>query len=546
MAHLPHGRRLEGRRAQRPALWLVIALAPVVPSGFLVVATVLGAVLAVRGGLARTLWRRETRLVVFLAALGCLAQLVSQLILRPGPPLANPSGDGAPNLIANSDMSWLRGWTRTAGEGEYVTALEPGLWRIGAFDPMSGERYTEVRTLQEIPIAPGTTYTLSLLVKHDGTRFGGEVVFRTRHGQLRPGTQSEPLGDGVLRLNATLPAQAEAQRLRVLHLAELSGDWTQLDLGFAQLVEGDTVGVYRARSSMQPWYAGLVWWAGLAAALVLITPTALLALNVLGRDAVATGLLAGLGAQVAVALVQFTVSGGAVRVGGTLGDPNVLAHAALVTALAALALSPRPRRAIAAAGLALGAIALAGSHAGYGGVLLAGVGLVLIQPVGRRRRVAVGGIIVGVVAAAALIGPSWDSVLQDTNTLARAQIWGTAVDSAMQWPLTGVGYGNLRHFHEFALPEAPGPRYRADHAHSLLGLASEFGWPLAFAFLGCLLLVLQRLMTAGARAAALALAIALLLNLADLTLFYAAMFVPLWLMYYGSTESAGGPVERTT
>lgn len=560
MAHLSQGRTPAGRRWMRPALLLLIASGPVLPEVFLAVAMPFGALLAVRDGIARSLWRRETRLVIAIAALGCLAQLGSQVLVRPAPPVdldgalaprsLDPSGTspqplsaghGAPNLIANSDLAWLRGWTRASGEGEYVRALEPGLWRIGAFDPASGDRYTEVRTLQEVAIAPRLAYTVSVLVRHDGSDFGGELVLRTREGQLRPGTLVEAVGPGMLRLTATLPPQDGPQRLRLLHLAGLRGDWTVLDIGFAQLVEGGEAGAYRPRSSVLPWYAGLVWWAGLAAALVLITPTARLALSALGHGVVSSGLLAGLGVQLAVALGQFVI-GAPSRVAGTLGDPNVLAHAALVTALSALALSARPLRvAPVAAAMALVAVVVAGSHAGYAGALLAGIGLAVLLPVARGPRVAIAAVLAGAVAAAALFGPSWSSVLEDTNNLARIQVWGSALDLAKEWPLTGVGHGNLRHYHEFALPEAPGPRYRADHAHSLLGLAAEFGWPLALALLACLMLMLRRLIGSGERLAALALVIALLLNLVDLTLFYPALFVPLWLAYLGSAGPSGQP-----
>jgi hypothetical protein len=521
-----------------------LASVPVAPAAFLALAIALGPWF-LRHGRVR---RAEAVALVALAALGCLAQFGSASWVRS--PLGvdasalGSAGDEPRNLVANSDLSWLRGWSRSTGATAYAQPVEPGFWRLEAVDTSSGARHTELVTANEVATQPDTAYTMSIVVRHDGSSFDGQLMFRTRLGRVTPGTDVEPVGPGSLRLTATLEPQTQATRLRVLHLVGLGGDWTWLDVGFVQLTPGTDAVSYRPRWGIAPWYRGMLWWLGLSLALLVSAVVARAVFWLVGRGVVAGGLLLGIGIQALVVAGQLATSGGGGRAAGTMGDPNTLAHVIVVAALAVAVISRRPSRdGTLALALATAVVIASGSHAGLVGLLLgtavlAGPALLRIR--GRRSFVLAAGLALAAAAVVAVAGMARPGAVtgDDQNLRARVQVWGIAWRLAAEHPLTGVGHDNVAHHYEFAVPPEAGPRYRNAHAHNaLLHLAASFGWPVSAAFTLALVAMLRLLLAARATTTVVLFAVALLLNLVDLTLFHSALFLPLWLAYCAVTPT---------
>jgi hypothetical protein len=530
------------------AVAALVASIPLEPLVFLVPAVLLGLALLARGDVARA----EITAVLSLAALGCLAQIASSFVLPPTPTPPDAAApqqgvdalgrplDGAPNLIANGDLSWLQGWSRAGGASAHALAVGDGFWRVKAVDAASLTHHTEIRTLSQTRVEAGRPYRLSVLLRHDGTRFDGELAFRTPAGIAYPGTTLERVGNGLLRASAVLDPLEAPAHLRLLHLVRLDGDWTHLDVGFAQLTVGDEVRAYRPHAPRSPWHAGVVWWLALALALVATAPAMRAAFRRVGGGPVATGLLLGLALQAAIVAVA-ALGGATIRTTGTFFDPNLLAHVVVVSALAVGAVSPRPLRDVSLA-LALAAVSVwfSGSRSGMLGLVIGAAAMAAVLPVAPRRRAALALGAAAVIGVGAMVAVSSGSRIADAlggdqNVRARWQVLETSLALAATYPLTGVGHQNLGNHYEFAVPPEPGPRYRNAHAHSLVHVPVSFGWPVAIAMLAALLALLRRLAARRGGPAIVVLLVALALNLGDLTLFHSAVFLPVWLAHAALT-----------
>lgn len=479
------------------------------------------------------------------ALLGCGAQLLSHTLLAPERPLA--AADFAPfgidayasgNLIFNSDLAGTQSWSSGQGLGAYAEAIEPGVWRLSVVE---GARFTEVRNLQEVRLAAGVSYGARAVVRHDGTEFSGRLVFRTREGWQPAATSTREVAPGLVVLEGELPVQEAAIRLRTLHIAELDGDWTYIDVALASLHEGGlaTNEAFVSAAPLRPWLDGVWWWIGTA---LTLTACGLAARSLRGAGwsgALSFGLLCGLGVQLLVTVGQLLGGDGA-RPSGTLGDPNLLAHAAVIAGLASVALARGPARtAGVAAAIVAPIVALSGSDAGLVGLGL-GVLLVAAALMKRRRPFLMGAAAVAVAVILLLGGPRLlDFLRADSNNTARLQAWETVTTLAAEYPVAGVGTGNFAHFYEFAVPAEQGPRFRNHHAHSLFGVGAESGLLVALALMGGLSLLVASYFRRGQPLLGAVLGVALLLNLVDLTLFSPAMMLPWWVAHADSVSGEG-------
>ena len=402
---------------------------------------------------------------------------------------------------------------------------------MAAVDPRSGSRFTELRTTQEVSIVAGSVYTASLQVRHDGD-FEAQIVFRTRDGFEFPETVRSELSKGGVILSATLPPQVQDGRLRQLHLANLYGDYSYLELSKVQLVKGDEISPYQPRARLTSPSQGYVWWIGLGLLLLVASSLASKDYEAWVSGAAVTGMLAGLFIQCLIGALQLMSASGPSRASGSLFDPNVLAHVAVVVGLASFVAAPWPRRAaLVGLSLVLTVLVLADSHAGYLGLALAVGGVLWIHARSAVLKLVTSlAVASGLVILVVLLQPV--ELLRDGNVQARTEVSGSAWSLMLDNPLAGIGHGNLAIFHEFAVPSNPGPRYRADHAHSLLSIGAEFGLPTLVLFVGLYFALLCRLWRLRKYSAWLLLSVALMLNLLDFTLFNSALLIPLALVVF--------------
>ena len=519
------------------------ALVPIYPAGAVAAALVLSVTLLRNGLDASASARRERWVILALAGVGILTQLASSLVWPvPSPLTAAPlplDASARPNLLAAHDVSWLRGWSRAHGLGPYASPRENAFWRLERSAGDDGASISELVSAFEVPLAAETPYTVSAVVRHDGDEFTATFMERTRTERARVETNSMPLSEGMLRLDATLAAKDGQVRLRSLHLVDLGGDWTYVEVGWPTLSAGETLQGYAPHANEPAGYAGLGWWLGLAATLLAAGTAGRAVATRIGTTPIAIGLTLGLGVQAALALQGLVRLGAnASRASGTLGDPNLLAHVAVITALAVVALAPRaPRLGAVALALALACVLASGSRAGVVGLLLAALVVLPILVPGLRswRRqwpvlLAVAGVSVVLLAAGAPLHRLVQPLAGDINLQARQQAWSVAWAAATARPLLGLGHDRFGLMYEFAQPHAPGPRYRNTHAHNAaLYLAASAGWLVTAAFAAAVIAVVVRAIRRRAWIALLVIGTALMLNLVDATLFHAAVALPAWL-----------------
>src|SRR5690625_871282 len=535
----PFGSRSANRKRNAVHLAIILVIAAIVlwPTAYIATSLV-GAVILLATGKVKPQSSRLGLALVMGMMIPVLAQLTSGLWIVPKDPLEHialkglvidrESGD---NLLSNSDLSWLQSWRAPAEDGTYALPVEPGFWQLAT--SRHGGQFNEVRSWQEIPLAAGLFHTLNVVVRHDGSEFGGQIVFRNRDGWQQTETVLLELGPGVVTLSATLQPQEVPTRLRTLHLANLTGDWSQIGVGLATLRPGNQESTQRF-SSHNPkvsWQYGIGWLVGTAAILfstVLIAPYLLYQRY---RTSVLLGLHLGLVVQLVVALIQFAVLETS-RSTGTLPHPNLLAHGALAAAALIIALSGGSRKHCFAAVVGGGAIIwLSGSDAG---ILVFVPYCVVVLILKMREFMGLSRILVptAIVLAAALLAAyvSVGDPLSGSNTVARLQAWQTAVDLAVTYPVAGVGLGNFGYQHEFAVPDTPGPLYRAHHAHSILGIAAELGLGVFIMLIAALGSFLRRALRSGARLAAIGIVSVVALNLMDFTVTNPVVLLPAWIL----------------
>ncbi len=503
-----------------------------------------------RGGRAAA---RERWIVLALAAAGVVTHLTSTLAWPAPSPLDRAplplDAAARPNLLAANDASWLRGWSRADGHGPYATPGPDGFYRIERRPHGVDAPISEIVSNQEIPFPAGTPATVSAVVRHDGTDFGAVFMMRTRERLERLETRATPLDLTTTRLEAIVPAVESPVRLRSLQLVDLAGDWTYVDIGWPTLSLGaDSLG-YASHAYVPAWYEGLAWWSALALTLLAAAAAGREAVARVGPEPLALGLTAGLLVQTSWTLLDVSIRGLGVRAGGTFGEPNLLAHVAVVSALAVVALAPQ-RKVVGtvALGLALALVLLSGSRAGMVGY---GVGTVamLIASVPRERAWRTAGIAAVVVVGAGLallvLGAPVERLLQplagDDNLRARTQAWAVALDAAAARPLLGLGHERFALTYEFAQPHEPGPRHRNAHPHNvLLYFAAASGWLVAGAAAVAVLALLAGAVRRRDWPAVVVLVTAAALNTVDSTAINAAVALPVWVACRVTTSDPGG------
>lgn len=478
------------------------------------------------------------RYVWVLAILGCGAQLLSHTLLVPAPPLATtidvPFGIDAyssGNLIFNSDLAGMQSWRSGQGLGPFAEAIEPAVWRLSVVDGQ--ERFTEARNRQEVLLPAGVPYSARAVIRHDGTEFSGRLVFRARDGWRAATTSTQELAPGLVLLEGVLPELEAPTRMRTFHIADLAGDWTYIDIALVSLREGELAGseAFVPHNPLTLLRDGIWWWLGLA---LMLTTCGIAAhsLRSLGYQSMfSIGIICGLAVQLLIVMGQLLAGQGG-RPTGSLWDPNLLAHAAVIAGLASVASARRTARTAGiAAAVVTPIVVMSGSDAGLVGL---GAGALLVAAaLMRRRRSLLLSVTAVSLALAVLLGGAkvWELLESDTNNVARLQAWESVVSLASEYPLAGVGTGNFSYHYEFAVPAERGPRYRNHHAHTLLGVAAESGLPVALTVIGGLLLLLVGYYRANRPLIGAILAVALLINQVDLTLFNPAVLLPWWMVH---------------
>lgn len=508
------------------APWLLLPLEPAWAGGVL---ALVGVWSLVRGG-RMWLWGP----LLLFALLGSLGQLLSpkELFSLPQPAfLGTPPAGLPPNLIRPSDLAGLHGWNPKDGPGGRAERGEGGFWRLPRQNPATGHEQAEFLMDRWYPLRPGQTYTQSFYLRHDGREVRFQITFFTEQGHHPVPTQVEPVAPGVWRVWGRYTAQEGDRSLRAIDFLNGGGDWTYIEVGFAQLEEGSAPTPYRPGETAQVGLGQRVsWWVGTALLCGLVLHGSLFLLRRVQAAWMALALVVGLALHLGYGVLQFSqLEGASGRVGGLSPQPNFFGHGAVMAAAVAWLVGGSRVGAVALA-LAAGAVWLSGSRTAFLALLLLVGGWV--WNLRRGRWVVVLGLLLlgaGLMDQPEQLGRL--ATLFDTKGMPedRLQVWQVAWRAFQEHPWGGVGWGQFPLYYGLNLPTQP-LELAAQHGHNLfLHLLAEGGVLALLAFLslwgGVLLIVLRARMW---RVALLLLA-ALMLNMPDYTWFYAGVHYPLWI-----------------
>ncbi|PZA06812.1 MULTISPECIES: O-antigen ligase [unclassified Meiothermus] len=506
------------------APWLLLPLEPAWAGGVL---ALVGVWSLVRGGRV-WLWGP----LLLFALLGSLGQLLSpkELFSLPQPAfLGTPPAGLPPNQILPFELGGLHGWNPKDGPGGRAERVEGGFWRLPRRNPATGREQAEFLMDRWYPLKPGQTYTQSFYLRHDGKEARFQITFFTERGHHPVPTQVEPVAPGVWRVWGSYIAQEGDRSVRAIDLLNGGGDWTYIEIGFAQLEEGAAPTPYRPGVMDQPsLWQRVSWWIGTALLSGLVLQGSLFLLQRAKAAWVAAALAAGLALHLGYGVVQLSHLEGAARVSGLSSQPNFFGHGAVMAAALAWLVGGSRVGGLTLV-LAAGAVWVSGSRAAFWawGLLLGAWWWGL----GRWRWAVL--IPLMLLGAALSDHPEWLGRLQDAAKIdssaeSRLQFWHIAWRAFREHPLGGVGFGNFPLYYQIHLPPGAIETY-VPHAHNLLLQLLAEGGLLGLAGFGVLwggvALLLIRLRAWKGLAL---LGVALLLNLFDYTFFNAAVYYPLW------------------
>jgi hypothetical protein len=444
--------------------------------------------------------------------------------------IESATGPVAANLLVVQALENLFGWNHQDGAGGWAQQVGEGFWRLPRWNPASGLEQSEFLTDNWYPITPGQTYTQSFYLRHDGKEARFQITFFTNTGHHPVPTQMEPVAPGVWRLWASYTAQEGDHSLRAIDFFNAGGDWRYLEVGWAKLEVGSSPSAFSwGQTGERSLSWRLEWWLGMMLLGFLVLQGGGV-LKQLVPSWMAGALLLGMGIHLGYALWQLeSPPYEGFRPSGLTPQPNLLGHTSVMLAglVWLLGGSRWGGAALAVSGLL---IWVTGSRAAFWGwLLLLGIwwwGL-------GRWRWSMLGVLVG---GAFLLAwqPEWLGRLSQATTLdssaqSRLVIWQVAIRAFLEYPWTGVGFGNFPVYYQIHRPHGALEAITG-HAHNLwLHLVAEGGGLALLGFLlwlGGLLGWLIRLQ--AGRVLALV-AVVLVLGLFDFSFFFAGVYYTLLL-----------------
>jgi len=513
---------------------LPFVLLPVQPAWFAVVIALLGALALI--------FRKERLWFVLPFTLFVLLGAGSQL-LSPSPSDIRlevpslPSNANADeqrqttNLIPLYGLYDLHGWNHQDGRGPRAISQSDGFYRVTRVHPVTGRYFTEILSDQTYLLRDGETYTQSFYFRHDGDEIAFDFIFTTKNGQFGVPAKIEAFPNGLKRAYASYKTQRGDQALRAIDISNLRGNWTYIDIGYAQLEVGSTPSAYTISKAKQSYWQRAGWWLGTALLGALVLVGGCFALKRSGNVLPALGIMVGLLINLGAGLAQVYPTIGQ-RIAGFTENPNLYGASAVMNVLL-VGLAGGGLLALFALVFALGIVALSDSRAAWLG-LLGAIPLWFSRLSPRWGHVSL--ILSGMCVALALYFwlPSrlerlaTVADLDYANNQSRLEIWAVAWQAFLDYPLTGIGIGEFQTYYlEHAPPNVLEPA--ATHAHNLfLHVLTEAG---LLGLLGFLLLwgaVVRKIWQLRQWRVLVIIGVAVVMNLFDYTWFYAGVYYPLW------------------
>lgn len=439
---------------------------------------------------------------------------------------ASPSSQ-TKNLITIPLLYDVAGWNFLDGSYRSAQKGDQGFWRIPRNNPTTGRVQTEVLGERWVSLEVGQTYTQSFYIRHDGNTAKFIITFFTQRGHNPVNTHIQPVAPRVWRVWGSYTAQAGDVSVRVIDFFPPEGDFTYLDVGWAQLEQHpEPTPFHFGKVELRNRSERIVWWAGAGLLGLLTLQTGIWLFSRLNGESAAIALLAGLALHLLYILWQLWGMGEA-RATGLTPQPNILGHGMVVIAGLTWAVGGNRLGGLAILLAGFGVWA-SGSRAALWGLLL--LLLVWCWGLGRLRWPALGllafmGILL--LMEPGILGRLSQAFTVDTNAQARLQFWEVAWMLAREHPLNGIGFGNFNQYFQLNMPSGA-IEFAPGHSHNLfLHLLTEGG---LFALSGVIILltgVARLAWKAQNRAVLTLLGSVLVLNIVDFTFFVAWSYYPL-------------------
>lgn len=508
---------------------LPFVLLPVQPAWFAVVIALLGALALIFR--KERLWFAPP--FALFALLGSGSQLLSTgYVELEIPSLPSTSGESqTTNLIPPYGLRDLHGWNPQDGPGPRAVRQPDGFRRVTRAHPVTGRHFTEILSDKTYPLKEGEIYTQSFYFRHDGNEIAFDFLFSTNRGQFGVPARIETFPNGLKRAYATYEAHPGDGVLRAIDIHDFRGNWTYIDIGYAQLEVGSTPSAYTISKAKQSYWQRAGWWLGTALLGALVLVGGCFALKRSGDVLPALGIMVGLLINLGAGLAQVYPTVGQ-RISGFTENPNLYGAGAVMNVLL-VGLASSSSLGLLALVFGLGIVALSDSRAAWLG-LLGAIPLWFSRLSPRWGHVSL--ILSGMCVALALYFwlPSrlerlaTVTDLDYANNQSRLEIWAVAWQAFLDHPLTGIGIGEFQTYYlEHAPPNVLEPA--ATHVHNLfLHVLTEAG---LLGLLGFLLLwgaVVRKIWQLRQWRVLVIIGVAVVMNLFDYTWFYAGVYYPLW------------------
>ncbi|MER3479069.1 MAG: hypothetical protein C4327_00900 [Meiothermus sp.] len=496
---------------------LPFVLLPLFAVGFVAGAAFLGVL-----GFRRGLFRRQGLLWAYFLLVGLVGG-ASQLL---GP-------------IEAVKVPWVgdQGPTRNLFSPEtpwYLFSYDPmrrGEWRPDGFVRFyRREGLLGISSDLYYSVQQGTILTQSLYFRSDGD-ITLQLSFWTKRGRQIVPTRVVNVGGGLKRAYATYQISPGDEVVQGPDIVQIKGDWTYVDIGYAQLEPGSFPSAYQSSGLPDPTRTErFVWWFGTALLGLLVFYGASYLLTHVDRSRAALMITLGLVIHLGVGVWQHFSN--EPRVAGLTANPNIFGASGVVLASLVWLLGGW-RLALIALVAMTGTVWFSGSRAAFlGGACL---GLAWLGGLPRAWKLAAATLVVLAIDLGLFLGGQERlgrfmtiTDLNAASTQSRLQIWQVAWQAFKEHPLTGIGANRFGLYYlEHRPPDALEPT--APHAHNLfLNLLAETGLLGMSAFLILWGAIVWTLIRLRAWKGLIFLGIAFLLNLFDYTFFSAEVYYPLW------------------
>jgi O-Antigen ligase len=470
--------------------------------------------------------------------LGIISHIASLPLQSPSPIKpefilsSSTMGSNSRNLITQGILYNLRALSHN-GDTLIANAKKDGMFSVHRY--INNSPTVEIFTEHRYFSGPDRTYVQSVYVRSGALKPQLQFTFFTARGHNVVPTISESLGNGVWRLSAIYTTKYGDQYIRALDLfVNPMANWIRIDIGYPQLEQGTLLTPYNAgpvrKVNRVP---GVVWWCGIGA----ISVFAFVSSNIF------VGSFRALAGKVLCVSLFFRFVVALCQVGGLFpnqdayalglqGNSNLLGHSSVAISGLVWILAGVPVGGIALL-ISIAIIWCSGSMAALFGFGILALGWCISYAMTLKSHF---WLFLRLLVVLVIIGLFWSLLpFKKANSLdsmqSRIQIWKVAFEIFQQRPSTGIGIAEFPYAYEILRPSSPIVSF-VPHAHNLiLQLLSESGLIVTVGYMGLLAFFSYRFFQRKQSQFLWVIGAIVIMNLYDMTWFYAAVNASVWTIF---------------